>query len=48
MAKIRKRDEMVVEKFRRLFDSLDYDEYAPSSAYYIKSEDDLKKWIAQQ
>lgn len=48
MNRIRKRDEEMVEKFRRLFTGLEWDEYAPSSAYYIKSEDELKSWIAKQ
>lgn len=48
MNKIRARDQAWVDKFARLFSDMPLDEYAPSTAYYIKSEEDLKNWIAKQ
>lgn len=44
---IRAKDQAWLDKFSRLF-GLSDNEYAPSSAYYIRTEEELKLWMEKQ
>ncbi|NBO69893.1 MAG: hypothetical protein EBU66_04280 [Bacteroidetes bacterium] len=44
MSQIRVSDEILLAKFRRLFSSLSFDEYKPSTATTIRSMEQLKEW----
>lgn len=48
LARIRAKDQEWLDKFARLFTGLPDNEYAPSSAYYIRTEEELKLWMNKQ
>lgn len=45
---IRAKDQAWLDKFERIFNRLPDNEYAPSSAYYIRTEEELKLWMDKQ